>query len=69
MQFRTGYIYHWVSAVLFIGIGMYVFFNPSVLPGNSSSLKAGIAALLSIWGLFRGINGYLIYRRRSHEKE
>jgi hypothetical protein len=63
-MFKTGYLYHWITSGVFIILGLYLLiFSPEVRGINA--FWFGIVIIL--WGLFRGFNGYLLYKRKETE--
>jgi predicted MFS family arabinose efflux permease len=64
-MFKTGYFYHFLTASIFIGMGAYFWFlNPSALEIKGIN-PAWFGGILLIWGLFRGLNGYLMLSRKK----
>lgn len=64
-MFKTGYIYHFITAAVFIGMGLYlIFVNPAMLDSKGIN-PLWLGGILLVWGFFRGINGYLMRQRKS----
>lgn len=68
IMFKTGHFYHFLTAVVFICMGLYFWFlNP-----ESLSLKGinpmWFGGVLLIWGVFRGINGFLMLRKKRNNQ-
>jgi hypothetical protein len=64
-MFKTGYVYHFLTAALFIGMGLYLMVvNPSMLDSKGIN-PLWFGGILIVWGIFRGINGYLMWQRKS----
>jgi len=68
-MFKTGHFYHFLTASVFICMGFYFW----IINPESLSLKginpAWFGGILIIWGLFRGVNGYLIFRRKRKSSD
>jgi hypothetical protein len=64
-MFRTGHWYHFITAGFFLLFGGFLLiFNPEF-----KGINAGIfGTVLILWGLFRGLNGYLLLRRKKREE-
>jgi hypothetical protein len=65
-MFKTNHWYHWISALAFWSFAV-VFY----LKGDLDVMGYGswpIVVFLSIWGAFRALNGYLIYKRKDREQ-
>jgi drug/metabolite transporter (DMT)-like permease len=62
-MFRTGHLYHFITASFFLLLGIYLVFNPDV-----NGLNARIfGVVLMLWGLFRVINGYFLLKRKKRD--
>lgn len=64
---RTGHLYHFITAAVFVGLGIYLYVYPQAI------LKTGldpfwVSVLLILWGGFRAINGILLYRKQQREE-
>lgn len=65
-MFKTGFFYHFLTAVVFIGMGAYfITLNPSLLEIRGIN-PIWFGGILLIWGIFRGVNGYLMMRKRRN---
>lgn len=64
---RTGYVYHFFTALVFIGLGIFMLVRPEVL-NNKGLNPFWIGILLFVWGGFRVVNGYLVYKKQKREK-
>ncbi|MFN4915787.1 MAG: hypothetical protein ACK5FT_10775 [Sphingomonadales bacterium] len=65
-MFKTGYFYHFLTASVFIGMGIYfITLNPSALEIRGIN-PIWFGGILLVWGVFRGINGYLMMRKRRN---
>ena len=64
VMFKTGHFYHFLTASLFVGMGIYLMLlNPSILVLRGIN-PLWFGGILLVWGVFRGINGYLMWRRK-----
>jgi hypothetical protein len=64
-MFKTNHWYHWISALAFWSFA--VVFH---LKGDLDVLGYGskpIVIFLVIWGAFRALNGYLLFRRKDEK--
>ncbi|MBM3438028.1 MAG: hypothetical protein FJX91_02735 [Bacteroidetes bacterium] len=62
-MFRTNHWYHWISALAFWSFAV-VFYSK----GNIDVIGYGstpIVVFLVIWGGFRALNGYLLYKKNN----
>ncbi|MCX8485139.1 MAG: hypothetical protein ORO02_08035 [Bacteroidia bacterium] len=63
-MFKTNHWYHWISALAFWSFAV-VFY----LKGDLDILGYGstpIVVFLVIWGAFRALNGYLLFRKKDN---
>jgi hypothetical protein len=67
---KTSHIYHLLTAFIFVSMGAYFWIiNPGLLE-NKGINPAWFGGILLTWGVFRGINGFLMMRRkRTNENE
>lgn len=66
---RTGYKYHFITAAVFIAAGLILWIKPSLLQGVKPETVSIVALLLAVWGIFRGLNGYFMYRKSRNQNE
>lgn len=64
---RTGYVYHLITAFVFIGLGVFMLVRPELL-NNKGLNPFWIGILLLVWGGFRVVNGLLVYKKQKREK-
>ncbi|NBP06264.1 MAG: hypothetical protein EBV15_08625 [Bacteroidetes bacterium] len=68
-MFRTGHFYHFLTASIFIGMGTYFWFlHPETLESRGIN-PLWFGCILFVWGVFRGINGYLLLRRKRKTQD
>jgi len=68
-MFKTGHFYHFFTAAVFIGMGCYFWFlNPDMLSVKGIN-PAWFGGIMFFWGMFRGINAYLMLRRKRESSD
>ncbi len=68
MKFQTSYIYHFVTAIIFFIMAVYLFVVPDAFSGIPSAYRTTLIVVLVLWALFRGMNGYYSYQRSKRDK-
>lgn len=67
MKFQTGHWYHWITAIVFVVIAVWMSFSPGNLREVPANYRYAFIGILLVWALFRGLNGYWIYKRKKYE--
>jgi len=67
-MFQTGYKYHFITALVFVLAGAALLLKPSIvkLPEDTATI---LAVLIMVWGIFRGINGYFLYKKTKRSED
>ncbi|MBS3913844.1 MAG: hypothetical protein KG003_05055 [Bacteroidetes bacterium] len=68
MKFRTGYLYHLLTALVFAFAAVYLWLNPGIIGNMSPLYRKILIALLVLWSLFRAWNGWMAYKRKKREE-
>jgi hypothetical protein len=64
-MFKTNHWYHWISALAF-----WIFAAVFYMKGDINVMGYGstpIVVFLVVWGSFRALNGYLLFRKNADE--
>lgn len=68
---KSNYKYHAVSAILFLGIGIYFLVQKDLQQNQEntySQLHEFLPWVIIVWGIFKSVNAYLMYRRDRNQK-
>jgi hypothetical protein len=68
MKFRTGYIYHLITALVFAGLAIYLWFDSSVVGSIKREFRGILVILLLLWAVFRATNAWFIYKRGKRDE-
>jgi hypothetical protein len=68
MKLHTGYIYHFITAALFVFFAAGIWFFPQYTGNIASQYRGVLSLILLLWGLFRAMNGYFAWKRSRREK-
>jgi hypothetical protein len=66
---KTGHIYHFFTAIVFTGLGIYLWIYPEIVERKGIPAK-WVTLILILWGVFRLINGLLLLKKiKGNEKD
>jgi hypothetical protein len=74
---KINHWYYWITSAVFVLLGLlmigFELFLPAIPPGFPPQLYMAIDThfgwIIFAWGMFRGINGYWIFKRNTKELE
>ncbi|GDX50147.1 hypothetical protein LBMAG26_10060 [Bacteroidota bacterium] len=64
---KTNHWYHWISAVAFWSFAIVFYLKDNIDVWGYGPLP--IVGFLFLWGLFRAVNGYLLYKKGRHASQ
>lgn len=68
MKFRTGYIYHLITALVFAGLALYLWFDGAFTGVIKREFRGILVVLLLLWAVFRATNAWFIYKRSKRDE-
>jgi hypothetical protein len=69
MKFKTGYLYHVITGIVFILAGIWLIANNDSLEHIQKTYRNLLIGVMFAWGIFRMANGYFLYKKLKRDEE
>jgi hypothetical protein len=68
MKFKTGYLYHVITGIIFIFAALWLVANKDSLENIQKTYRHLLIGVMVAWGIFRFANGYFLYKKEKREE-